>query len=118
MRKNHLREFTLPEYFEPFAQSIYEDITNDELLFHGNVKSASVRLAHYMSMINILHPFPEGNGRSQRAFIWLLARDAGYSLPWHSTSKFMLHAAAMRLMEYSDKGGIEHIIGSIINKLE
>ena len=116
MRKNHHREFSWPKDFELFAESIRDDISNDTDLFAGDIKTASLRLAHYMSMINIMHPFPEGNGRFQRAFIWLLARDAGYKLPWPSLSKSMIHAAAIRLMQDSDKGGIEHIIASIIEK--
>ena len=32
--------------------------------------------------VNALHPFREGNGRTQRAFLGQLARDAGYRLRW------------------------------------
>jgi cell filamentation protein len=32
--------------------------------------------------LNALHPFREGNGRTQRAFLQLLARGAGYQLAW------------------------------------
>jgi len=61
MRKNHHREFSWPKDFELFAESIRDDISNDKDLFAGDIKTASLRLAHYMSMINIMHPFPEGN---------------------------------------------------------
>jgi len=70
-----------------------------------------------MCMINIMHPFPEGNGRAQRAFIWLLAKDAGYSLPWSSLSKSEIHAAAIQLMSESDKEGMENLIARIIVKI-
>ena len=32
--------------------------------------------------MNAAHPFREGNGRAQRAFLGQLARDAGYTLAW------------------------------------
>ena len=32
--------------------------------------------------LNALHPFREGNGRTQRAFLTLLANDAGRGLHW------------------------------------
>jgi cell filamentation protein len=32
--------------------------------------------------LNALHPFREGNGRAQRVFLQLMARDAGYQLRW------------------------------------
>ena len=36
------------------------------------------RLAYYLSEINVMHPFREGNDRSQRMFIEYLALIAGY----------------------------------------
>ncbi|WXG54292.1 MAG: Fic family protein [Candidatus Sedimenticola sp. (ex Thyasira tokunagai)] len=35
------------------------------------------RLAYYYDLTNQLHPFPEGNGRTQRLFIEHLAAIAG-----------------------------------------
>lgn len=40
------------------------------------------RLAVHLGSINELHPFREGNGRAQRAFIGQLARDHGVRLAW------------------------------------
>ena len=40
------------------------------------------KLAHYYSEINILHPFREGNGRTQRVFFSQLAMLAGYRFAW------------------------------------
>ena len=40
------------------------------------------RAAHYLIEINALHPFREGNGRAQRAFIGQLATDAGWRINW------------------------------------
>jgi len=34
-----------------------------------------------------LHPFREGNGRTQRAFLSQLARDAGFRLDWASVDR-------------------------------
>jgi cell filamentation protein len=34
-----------------------------------------------------LHPFREGNGRSQRAFLSQLARDAGFRLDWEPVDR-------------------------------
>lgn len=40
------------------------------------------RLADLLAAVNALHPFREGNGRAQRAFLAQLARDAGHPLRW------------------------------------
>ncbi|AYG82773.1 Adenosine monophosphate-protein transferase VbhT [Streptomyces hundungensis] len=39
-------------------------------------------LAELYGDLNALHPFREGNGRTQRAFCAQLASDAGYELDW------------------------------------
>jgi len=44
-------------------------------------------LAFYMAEINVLHPFRDGNGRSCREMIRLLAVGQGYSLDWSRVDK-------------------------------
>lgn len=41
------------------------------------------RAAYYLSELNMLHPFREGNGRAQREFIRCVAMNAGYNLVWN-----------------------------------
>ena len=54
-----------------------------------------VRLAYYLSEINVLHPFREGNGRTQRLFIEYLASVAGYDVDYSLVSpKEMIIASA------------------------
>lgn len=54
-----------------------------------------LRLAYYLSEINVLHPFREGNGRTQRLFIDYLAENAGYSVDFSQvTDKQMIEASA------------------------
>ena len=45
------------------------------------------QLAYYFSEINALHPFREGNGRSQRQFIRCLALHNGYVVNFANASK-------------------------------
>ena len=53
------------------------------------------RLAYYLSEINVLHPFREGNGRTQRLFIEYLALNAGYRVDFSDvTPEEMIIASA------------------------
>ena len=57
--------------------------------------SVPERLAYYLSEINVLHPFREGNGRTQRLFIEYLASVAGYKVDFSEvTAREMLIASA------------------------
>ena len=40
------------------------------------------RLGHYLDEVNHLHPFREGNGRTQRLFFSQLAGEAGHTIDW------------------------------------
>lgn len=52
------------------------------------------RLAYYLGEINAIHPFREGNGRSQRMFIEYLSFHVGYQFDFMKiTSQEMLEAS-------------------------
>ena len=40
------------------------------------------KASYYMSELNMIHPFREGNGRAIREFIRCLALKAGYDMDW------------------------------------
>lgn len=45
-----------------------------------NIKEIAVKLAEILDNVNFLHPFREGNGRTQREFLRLLALEKGFIL--------------------------------------
>jgi cell filamentation protein len=56
-------------------------------------------LTHYYAEVNAIHPFREGNGRSQRAFFWQLSRDAGWPIDWsglHREENIAASVASLR----------------------
>lgn len=44
------------------------------------------KIAYYFCEINVLHPFREGNGRSQRIIFEFICMNCGYSIDWSKTS--------------------------------
>jgi cell filamentation protein len=74
--------FCLPQYIESSAAIIFRELRDEDFL-RGLDRDAFIgRLAYYLGEVNALHPFREGNGRAQRAFVSQLAREAGYMLTW------------------------------------
>ncbi len=74
---------------EPFAfwQHIDQEMAkrfaliNKENNLRGlNVESFAQRAAEHLNEINAIHPFREGNGRTQRIFLQNLAHQAGHEL--------------------------------------
>ncbi len=68
----------------------------------GSTKFVPHRLAYYFSEINVLHPFREGNGRTQRLFIEYLASVAGFCVDFSqvSTEEMMIASADSFACDY------------------
>jgi cell filamentation protein len=74
--------FCLPQFIASAAAEIFRQLRQDKFL-RGLARDAFVdRVTFYLGEVNAVHPFREGNGRTQRAFFEQLARDAGYTLNW------------------------------------
>jgi cell filamentation protein len=73
------------------------------------------KLARCYTQLNALHPFREGNGRSSREFVGLLAREAGYELDQTriDNGKSQWNEAARRSMT-GDLAGVKAIFSEAI----
>jgi cell filamentation protein len=91
--------FCLPQYIEPSAVEIFRQL-RDENFMQSLERDAFIdRLTYYFGEVNAIHPFREGNGRTQRAFFEQLAYDAGFTLAWQhldATRNIAASAAIMR----------------------
>ena len=74
--------FALPEHIETYLTGVFAELQRQQQLRGLNRDQLCARLAHYLAEINAAHPFREGNGRAQRAFIGQLAAERGYRLAW------------------------------------
>jgi cell filamentation protein len=74
--------FCLPQYLGSFAEDVFGKLAWAGYL-RGLERVAFVDgLTMLLADVNALHPFREGNGRTQRAFLAQLARDAGHPIHW------------------------------------
>jgi len=66
------------KFIKPQAEVIFGNLEKENYLTGLEEDVFVKRLAYYFAEINALHPFREGNGRSQREFIRSLALYNGY----------------------------------------
>jgi cell filamentation protein len=79
---------------ESYASAVFRQLAGEQHLDGLPHAQFVERLAHYYGEINAIHPFREGNGRAQRAFLRQLALDAGHTLAWeHLDSALLIHAS-------------------------
>lgn len=69
------------------ADDIFSRLKKDNFLQHLPKEQFIDKLADYMTDINALHPFREGNGRTQRTFFKELSAAAGYNLDFDKADK-------------------------------
>lgn len=72
------------------------------------------KITHYMTELNVLHPFREGNGRTQREFIRCLAQESGYSINWaYVDASTML---AVMIQSTYDNTALREILHTLVTK--
>lgn len=89
-------QFAPARYVERELDSLLRGLNQEHNLVGKSMNHFSERAAHYMAEINVIHPFREGNGRTQREFIRTLAIHAGYELDWASRGKEEIMRASIR----------------------
>jgi len=72
--------FCKVQFIEMQAIEIFGKLQKDDYLKQLSKEKFAKRAAYYFSEINALHPFREGNGRTQRELIRQLACESGYIL--------------------------------------
>ena len=74
--------FALPEHIGPYLTTLSADLAHEDRLHGLSREQLLERLTHYYAEINAVHPFREGNGRTQRAFLGQIAKAAGHPILW------------------------------------
>ena len=74
--------FALPARIAPYLSDVLAGLPRENYLRGLPAGRCADRLTYYLAEINAAHPFREGNGRTQRAFVGQLAAEAGYHLAW------------------------------------
>lgn len=72
--------FCFPENIESQAQKLFGQLKKDKFLAGLMPDEFAQKAAHFLSELNVIHAFREGNGRTQLSFFLLFADQAGYPI--------------------------------------
>lgn len=98
------------------ADYIFGQLKRESYLKHCPENEFPLRLAYYLSEINALHPFREGNGRTQRLFIELLAERNDYEVDFSGVSADeMIQASADSFLLRYEK--MNRLMQRIVHKM-
>ncbi|SDZ49262.1 cell filamentation protein [Herbiconiux ginsengi] len=110
-------EFFMPvSRLESGAGFAFAELAEEHQL-HGLDRDRFVaRLAHHYDQVNYLHPFREGNGRTQRIFWTQIAAGAGFDLDWSRVTGAENNQASRAGMERQDLGELRAIFDRIVQR--
>ncbi|MDG5497842.1 Fic family protein [Niveispirillum sp. BGYR6] len=72
--------FCFPEYIPQALGQAFADYGPIDEIAKRSIREFAQLTAHFLAEINAVHPFREGNGRTQLTFLTMLAANAGYSV--------------------------------------
>lgn len=86
--------FCLTEHIESFGTDVFNKLKKEKYFVDYDNEATLDKLVELFADINALHPFREGNGRSQRVFIESLAKINGINLDLTNVSKMDMIVAS------------------------
>ena len=86
--------FCLPQHLEFAAEDIFGKLARENHLKALSRETFADRAAYFFSEINALHPFREGNGRTQNLFLKQLGAEAGFELSIEKVGREQMMATA------------------------
>lgn len=101
--------FAVPEHIGPWMRQQFDRLAQADYLVGLELREFSVSAAQYVNEINAAHPFIDGNGRTQRFWLRMLADNAGFVLTlretdrrrWNEASRDACARTTLRWRRYS-----------------
>jgi cell filamentation protein len=81
-------------YIRSTLEGLFEKLSTEQHLRGLDQEAFARRAAHILGTLNAVHPFREGNGRTQREFVRELAHNNGYWVDWNKVSREKLYKAS------------------------
>jgi cell filamentation protein len=72
--------FCYPENIDREMRRVFEALEGENQLRDLDAEVFAKKAAHFLAELNAIHPFREGNGRTQGIFLGMLADQAGHPL--------------------------------------
>lgn len=79
--------FCFAEHVDKAADKLFKELSAEDNLRNKTPEKFAERASYYLGEINQIHPFREGNGRTQRVFIEKLAEKAKHKIFWPNISQ-------------------------------
>lgn len=111
-------QFFLPVSMIDRAAAFAAGQLREDNLLRGMKRDQFIeRLAYHYDAFNYIHPFREGNGRTQRVFWNRVASTAGWQLDWRAVRGASNDHASRAASELRDFGPLHELFDRIVSKV-
>jgi cell filamentation protein len=101
--------FCYPEHIDGEMKKLFAELKAAKFLLDLPPNEFARRAAHILSELNAIHPFREGNGRTQLTYLTLLANRAGHTLALERMDPAaMLHAMVKSFRDFRRNRRLQH----------
>jgi cell filamentation protein len=108
--------FAAWQFVQDETSAVLAQLEQDNWLMGVTRERLVELLAHYYGELNARHPFREGNGRAQRAFLRQLAAAAGWRLDW-SALRRQDNIAASKLTMLADFELMRKVLDPVVVRM-
>lgn len=104
--------FCYPEYIDGEMKELFAALAKEKNFKELDAETYAAKATHFLAELNAIHPFREGNGRTQLSFLTLLSEHAGHLLDLDKLDPEEFLAATI-----GSFGGNEKSLRAVIKKL-
>ena len=105
--------FCFPDFIDSELDRLFADLRQRQHLRGLPVPAFAAGAAHFLGEVNAVHPFREGNGRTQLAFLRLLCLNAGYPFRAEVLQRERVIPAMIASFD-GDAAPLSHLIADLI----
>ena len=102
--------FGAAAFIEASLNGVLLQLYAEDYLRGADAEAFAKRAGFFLGEINAVHPFREGNGRTQREFIRQLALRAGFTIDWSRVERDRMTAASRQSFQTGDSSGLVALI--------
>lgn len=107
--------FPPPQFLRQNLDALFAELAHENLLKNLGASAWVHRAAYFFGEINAIHPFREGNGRTQREFIRELAFAGGHRIAWGGhTQEEMIDASRLSHLKRDYSGLVRILLDSLL----
>ena len=104
-----------PEYIEPNLTRLFDQLDREDYLTGLDADTFAARLADRWGDLSAIHPYRDGNTRSQSLYVTVLAERAGHPIDWRRVNVDELRTARLRAVVGNTKPLADYLGASLMS---